>query len=449
MNDTSARLPVLGIAAASLVVLAMFVGPIGRWPWDHDEVQSLMEVGVAPLQRYPGPLAQMERMGRLIPVWTVVQRTALKVLPVNEWGTRAVPALLGALLVIAAVIAGFRARGKWFGWALLTMMAGSQTLVWLSQQNRFYSLALLWTTLSFLAAAVDDERPLYDVLAALCASVAVLSHNLTLVIFGLAAIAGVVAWFMKWISTSAARRLVISAATTALIYLIYIRPLLGSWISGGTGGTAPIVSFVAQVGVVPVALAALGCWQALINRTEGWLRWWVLLLVLGLAFVTTAPWTLKNWNPRYALFFMPPIWVLAAAGTANVAESLRPQFRAVWLLVVFAFLLPKLGSHFIDGSRHDFRSAAHIIARDAPHAAVMSDWPGELQYYLEPLTGQKARYWEGAAAGDSPVVVALGTNAWEPPLTLPGRSVRLLGQVARRRFDEQSHVVRVYLVDHK
>ena len=448
MNDTSARLPVRGIALASLVVLAMFVGPIGRWPWDHDEVQSLMEIGVVPMQKYPGPPAQMERMGRLIPLWTAVQRSALTVLPANEWGTRVLPSLLGALIVILAAIAAFRSRGKWFGWSILAMMAGSQTLVWLSQQNRFYSLALLWATLAFLSAAIDDERPIYDVFAALFAVAAALSHNLTLVVFGLAAIAGAAAWVFGWISTAAARRLVISAAATSLAYLLYIRPLLGNWISGGTGGTAPVVSFVAQVGVAPVALAALGGWYALTTRTEGWLRWWVLVLVLDLAFVTTAPWTLKNWNPRYALFFMPPVWVLAAAGAALVADSLRPHVRTVWLLVLFALLLPKLGSHFIDGSRHDFRTAAQIIARDAPNAAVVSDWPGELQYYLEPLTGQKARYWEGTA-GDSPVVVALGTNAWEPPLTLPGRTVHLLGQVARRRFDEQSHVVRVYLVDRK
>ena len=446
MNDTTARLPVRGIALASLVVLAMFLGPIGRWPWDHDEVQTLMEIGVVPMDQYPGPPAQMERMGRLIPIWTAVQRTALTVLPVNEWGTRALPAFLGALVVIVAAIAAFRARGHWFGWSTLTLMAGSQTLVWLSQQNRFYSLALLWSTLAFIAAAMDDERPIYDVFAALFAVAAVLSHNLTLVLFGLAAAAGVVAWFFNWISTAAARRLVISAAATGVLYLVYVRPLLGNWISGGTGGTPPIVSFVAQVGIVPVALAALGGWQALTTRSEGWLRWWVLVLILDLAFVTTAPLTLKNWNPRYALFFMPPVWVLAAAGTASVAESLRPQMRAVWLLAVFALLLPKLGSHFIDGSRHDFRTAAQIIAHEAPQAAVMSDWPGELQYYLEPLTGQKARYWGGAAI-DAPLVVALGTNAWEPPLTLPGRTVRLLGQVARRRFDEQSHVVRVYLVD--
>jgi hypothetical protein len=446
--DTTARLPIRGIALASLVVLAMFLGPIGRWPWDHDEVQSLMEIGAVPMQQYPGPPAQMERMGRLIPLWTAVQSTALKVLPVNEWGTRVLPSFFGALVVIVAAIVAFRTRGQWFGWSTLTLMAGSQTLVWLSQQNRFYSLALLCSTLAFISAAIDDDRPIYDVFAALFAAAAMLSHNLTLVIFGLAAVAAAIAWLLNWISTTATRRLVICAAATSVLYLVYVRPLLGSWVSGGTGGTAPIVSFVAQAGIVPVALAALGCWQALTTRSEGWLRWWGLVLVLGLAFVTTAPWTLKNWNPRYALFFMPPLWVLAAAGAAAVAEALRPTTRAVWLLVVFALLLPKLGSHFIDGSRHDFRSAAQIIAREAPHAAVMSDWPGELQYYLEPLTGQKARYWGGVAA-DTPLVVALGTNAWEPPLTLPGRTVHLLGQIARRRFDEQSHVVRVYLVDPK
>jgi len=444
----AARLPLRAIAVASLVVIVMFAGPIGRWPWDHDEVQSLMELRVVPLDRYPGPPAQMERMARLIPLWNAIQGTALKLLPANEWGTRLLPSLFGAFVVIISLLAAFRWRGTWFGWSILTIMAGSQTLVWLSQQNRFYSLALLWTALAFVAIAIEDDRFIYDALAGVFAMAAVLSHNLTLVVFGLCAVAGAIAWLMRWISTPAARRLVIAASLTSVLYLLYVRPLLGSWISGGTGGTSPVVSFVAQVGIAPMALAAFGCWHALTNRAEGWLRWWVLVLVLDAAFIATSPWTLKNWNPRYALFFMPPVWVLAAAGTALIAESLRPQLRAVWILAVLALLLPKLGSHFIDGSRHDFRSAAEIIARQAPAADVMSDWPGELQYYLQPLTGQKARYLEPVLP-DTPLVVALGTNAWEPPLSVPGRTVHLLGQVARRRFDEQSHVVRVYLLDRK
>ncbi len=426
----------------------MFVGPIGRWPWDHDEVQTLMEIGVVPMHQYPGPLAQMQRMSRLIPVWTAVQRAALRFLPINEWGTRVLPSLFGALIVVIALVAAFRARGRWFGWSIFTIMAGSQTLVWLSQQNRFYSLALLWVTLAFVAIAIDDGRPLYDALAVLFTVAAVLSHNLALVVFVLAAGAGVVAWMANGIPTHSLRRMLASAAAASLVYLVYLRPLITGWLSGGTGGTSPIVSFVAQVGVLPIALAALGFWQALTNRAEGWLRWWGLVLIFDLAFVTTAPWTLKNWNPRYALFFMPPVWVLAGAGAALVAESLRPRMRLAWLLAVFALLLPKLGSHFIDGSRHDFRAAAEIIAHDAPRADVASDWPGELQYYLQPLSGQTARYWD-QHADDSPLVVALGTNAWEPPLTVPGHSVRLLGQVARRRFDEQSHVVRVYLVERR
>src|SRR4051812_22414598 len=176
----------------------MFVGPIGRWPWDHDEVQSLMELRVVPLDRYPGPPAQMARMPRLIPLWNVIQRTALKVLPVNEWGTRLLPSLFGAFVVIISLLAALRWRGTWFGWSILTFMAGSQTLVWLSQQNRFYSLALLWTALAFVAIAIEDDRFVYDALAGLFAVAAVLSHNLTLVVFGLCAIAGAIAWLMRW-----------------------------------------------------------------------------------------------------------------------------------------------------------------------------------------------------------------------------------------------------------
>ncbi|HUK34258.1 MAG TPA: hypothetical protein VLV86_10125 [Vicinamibacterales bacterium] len=446
MPDSTQRLSAAGAAAVSLVLLAIFVGPIGRWSWDHDEVQTLMEIGVVPLQQYPGPVAQMERMPRLIPVWTFVQRTALRVLPVNEWGTRVVPATMGALIVLASLLAGFYWRGRWFAWSILVLMGGSSTLVWLAQQNRFYSLALLCATLAFLCAAIDRAGLVYDVCAAVCAAAATLSHNLTLVIFVLAGGAGVVAWFAQWISARAARRLLIAGATSSLIYLIYLRPLVTGWLSGGTGGTAPLVSFVAQTGIVPIALAVLGCWMALTDRSEGWLRWWSVVLVLDLVFVATAPWTLKNWNPRYALFFMPPVWVLAAAGSAFVAESVRPKLRVMWLVAVAVLLLPKFGSHFIDGSRHDFRSAAQIIARTAPTAPVVSDWPADLQYYLQPMTGQTARYWEGRVT-ETPLVVVLGTNAWEPPLSIPGRHVQLLGQTSRRRFDEQSHVVRVYLVD--
>jgi hypothetical protein len=449
MTDESVRTPSWGVIVAMIVVAAIFIAPIGVWPWDHDEVQSLVELGVVPLQRFPGPPAQMERMHRLIPVWNVVQGAALRFLPANEWGTRVIPSLCGALVVLAAFLASLRARRVWFAWSLVIMMGGSQTLVWLSQQNRFYSLALLWTTLGIICISVADERRRYDVLTAAFAVLAVLSHNLTMVVFGIGGAAAVGAWSIGSMPRTAARRALFAAIVAVVLYGIYLRPLVRGWVSGGTGGTPPLLSFVAQTGIAPIALALVGAIAAFRRPADRWLHWWIGVLILSVAFVGVAPSLLGNWNPRYALFFMPPVWVLAAAGSAVIAESLAPQRLAVtWLIAVVALLTPKLASHFIDGSRHDFRAAAQLIASRAPGAKVLSNWPGDVQYYLEPMTGQRASYW-GEPLPDAPVIVVIGSNAWEPSLRVPGRSVSLLGEIGRRRFDEQSHLVRVYLVEHQ
>jgi hypothetical protein len=436
------------VALAVLVVLTLFIAPSGLWPWDHDEVHSLVELGLVPFDRFPGPLGQLERMHRLVPVWHFLQNAALSVLPHNEWGTRLLASTCGALVVILSFLAGLRARGAWFGWSLLVLMAGSQTLLWLSQQNRFYSLALLWTTLALLFVWMPDQRRRYDVLAGLCAGAAVLTHNLTLVVFALGAAAAIATWPFGSMPRSAARRALVTAVVTAAIYVAYLRPLLTGWMSGDTGGTPSLVSFVAQVGIVPVALAVFGS-VATITRAE--LRafhWWLALLVLSLVFVATTPWTLGNWNPRYGLFFMVPVWVMGAVGSAAIAEALASSTLSVaWLVAVCVLLMPKLASHFVDGSRHDLRTAAHIVAGRAPADPVLSNWPADLQYYLEPLTGQHPRYWApGQAFPVNNAVVVIGSNTWEPPLRIDGRSVTVIGRVGRRRFDEQSHVVMVYLV---
>jgi len=449
MNDRSRLARSAAVAVAAVAVFAMFVGPVGRWPWDHDEVQSLMEVGVVPLDRYPGPSAQMERMHRLIPVWAVVQQSALRILPANEWGTRVMPSVCGALVVLLAFLAARRVERRWFDWSLLVMMGGSQTLVWLSQQNRFYSLALLFATLALLCVLVEDDRWWYDLLAALCAAVAVLAHNLSLVLFGLVAVSMACAWLIGSVTRRALRRAAIAAGVAAGIYLVYLRPLIAGWVSGNTGGTNPLVSFVAQTGIPPFALALVGSAAALRRPRTTWLHWWMILAVLSLGFVACGVLVLGNWNPRYALFFMPAIWVLAAAGSAEIAEALGSRHLATaWLVVLLALQAPKLASHYIDGSRHDFRTAARIVADRAPRAEVLSNWPADLQYYLEPMTGQRVRYW-GSPVPAASFVAVMGSNAWDPILRVPDRSVTVLGEVVRRRFDEQSHVVRVYRVDPK
>jgi hypothetical protein len=204
---------------------------------------------------------------------------------------------------------------------------------------------------------------------------------------------------------------------------------------------------VAQVGVAPIALALLGLVDAVIRPQPPFLRWWGGLLVLSLAFVTASPWIFPAWNPRYGLFFMPPVWIMGASGSAAIAAALPKRIAIGWLLAVFLLIAPKLASHFVDGSRHDFRTAAAIVSRGQASVAVVSNWPATLQYYLEPTTGQRPAYWTlGQRLPDADVIVVYASNAWEPVLQVRGRTVTVLGEVGHRRFDEQSHLIRIYHV---
>ncbi|MEQ1869330.1 MAG: hypothetical protein ABL961_04845 [Vicinamibacterales bacterium] len=424
-------LKVVGVGqtlAVAIVVLVMLVAPVGRWAWDHDEVHTLVELGRIPIGEYPGPTAQLERMHRLVPVWNFVQNSALTFLPQNEWGTRMVGSVAGAILIIVSFVSASRTRGHRFAWSLLILMGGSQTLLWLAQQNRFYGLSLLWATFACIYCFKSDTRLRYDMAVAVFSLLALFTHNLTVVAFGLAAVASVGAWLWGGISTTVLRRWLIAAGVTAVPYLVYLRPLLSGWVSGNTGGTSPLVSFIAQTGIVPFALALVG--MALAFRDSYW-RWWALLFVLDLAFVAVSPRLVGNWNPRYGLFFMPPIWVLAAGASEAVCRALAGSVtRLAWFGALAVMLAPKVASHYLDGSRHDFRSAASVVASSGPGNSVVSNWPADLQWYLRPLTGQRPRYWApGLPLPEDATIVALASNAWAPPLRVPGRGVEFSSRV--------------------
>jgi hypothetical protein len=436
-------------AAVAIVALVLIVAPIGLWPWDHDEVHGLMELGLVPLDAYPGPIAQLERMHRLVPVFYVLQRGAALVVPQTEWGMRLMPSLCGALVTVFAFVIGARARGTWFGLSLFIMLVGSQTLVWLAQQNRFYPLALLLAAISLALVWVRNTSWTIDLAAIALGVASVLSHNLTLLLFGFSFVSLAATWVVGWTPRLPVRRAFGVAVATAVVYVFYLRPLTVGWLSGNTGGTSPLLSFIAQIGLTPIALAVPGAIAAFEKKEAPFWSSWVVFAALCLAFVALSPQILGNWNPRYGLFFMVPVWMLAAFGSEVVMRRLETDtLRLAWLVAVVLLLAPKLASHYIDGSRHDFRSAAAIVAaRGAQGETILSNWPAELQYYLRPKTGQQARYWSpGERIPDAPSLIVMASNAWEPVVQVPGRDVRVIGEVGTRRFDEQSHLIRIYEV---
>jgi 4-amino-4-deoxy-L-arabinose transferase-like glycosyltransferase len=436
------------VAAVALALAIEFVGTAGWWPWDHDEVLGFAELGRVPVHEFIGPVAQLERMHRIVPVFAAMQNAALDVLPMNEWGARMMPATAGMLAVLAAFLAARRSRGATFGWALLLVTAGSQIVIWLAQQSRFYPVALLWLTLTLIAIWTRRSSPWLLAAAACGAALASLSHALTVVAIGSAAVASAIGEAAGWMPRQSARRAYAAGFVAALIYALYLRPELAGWISGNTAGTSPLVSYVAQIGLPTLALALVGA--AVSVRDAHWrsMRWWAIVAAIDIAFVSVSQMLLGNWNPRYALFFMVPVFVLAAAGIAVVAGSLqRRELRAAWFCAVALMLAPKLASHFADGSRHDFRTAAAVVATAAPALDVYSNWPATMKYYLRERSPQAVYDWDSRHLDPArPIVVVLASNAWTPTLQVAGRRVEVIGTISKRRFDEQSHVIRIYRV---
>jgi hypothetical protein len=110
--------------------------------------------------------------------------------------------------------------------------------------------------------------------------------------------------------------------------------------------------------------------------------------------------------------------------------------------------MPKLLSHYCDGSRHDFRTAAQKIAAQAEEAyTIYTDWPLELEYYLRQYGSFRVQLWgRGVKDSLSPAYVVLASNAFVSLLNVPGYKCDLIEQIVTRRFDEQTHTIRIYKI---
>jgi hypothetical protein len=437
-----------GIAVVVVVTACLCSYGIGTWPMADDEVPSLVEMGLFHVDAaaFSVPGGQLDRLPRAMPVWYGVQRRALALLPANELGFR-IPSLVCAILTSAlAFLLAARWRGLWFATALAIVVNGSQMFVFLAQIDRFYSLPLLLLTVTFAAVWLPLGGVTTIVVTALLAALTVLSHNVTVAIFVLALLASVPAYLAGRIAWAPLCRSGAAALVSVVLYFLYLRPIVHGWSS--TGNPTPVlVSFAAHAGIPALALAFLGCWLSAARRDHvPSMLWWALLFGGSLCFFPLAP---VSWNPRYFVFFMPAMWVLAAHAVEFVARSVGSRASAAaWYACVVVLLLPTLLSHFKDGSRHDYRQAAAVLLTHAQQGQpILSDDAETISYYLP--DGLRRTLRVRTKARELPrdeFFLVTRSNAWTPLPQFPHRQSDLLAEIYRRRYDQFSHILRVYRV---
>ena len=309
---------------ACVVVLAFLLQSYGiaTWPMADDEVPSLVELGLlhnGAEHLFSVPADQIPKLPKATIVWNKFQRFAIDRLPATEVSYR-IPGLICGLLTSALVfLIAARSRGLWFASALSILVNGSQTFIYLMPLNRFYALPMLLLTVLLAIIVLADDRVIWMIAVAVLTPLAVLSHNVTVVIFVMTFLAALPMWFIGWTSGRFLIRTAIAATASVLMYVFYLLPLVRGWSS--TGNPTPVlVSFAAHAGTPALALTFLGLCLTMIRRGHPRIMvWWSLMFLGGLCVVQL---TSMTWNPRYFLFFLPAVWVLGAHAMESIARRL-------------------------------------------------------------------------------------------------------------------------------
>jgi hypothetical protein len=447
--------------------LAVRFHRLGDWPFAFDEVPTLEEVQTLADPSSAAPESQAFRLPRLIPVGYLFSWAGIRLFGADEFGSRVVPALLGAAMVGLVFGIGRLSLGRGTALAAALLTALWPAHVFQSQQNRFYMAAALFASVTMLCGSVAAARPRlrWIVLACAAATLSVLSHTVTAVLLPAVGLGVLAARYAEGRSPSRSELLAFSAgaAVIGLLFLVYLLPLASGWNRNAAWGYSVGHSVLASVNMLgwPVALlAGLGLvlmHQERKSQAVYWLAclgaWGGITLVLPLR---------GAYHAWYAFPFASCGLVLAAFAVSTISERLariRPAAGVLWVCAACMLNLPSLASHFVDGSRPDMRTAARYVAeRCTTGDRVATIRAATFRYYAPgcagvqglPASGNVRAALERLARGDSRVWIVVDSTRGGLPgdvhQWLLAHASHAL-HVQRTRFDYFEYTVDVFRFD--
>ena len=357
---------------------------IGNWPMADDEVPSLVEMGLYDVaaNAFSVPAAPVERLPKALPVWYAFQRTALRSSPAVT-SRLPHPSLICAHPDVRILV---RHRGAMAGAVVCrgvraSFMNLSQPFVYLAQIDRFYSMPLLLMTATLMHVRVRPRASSMLLVTAVLATLTVLSHNVTVAVFVLSFIAACCAYLVG------AHRCIWSPASGSLAAAISVltRTSCSSdrWFAVGT---APAIRRRSWC-----RLSRNLAFQRWPSRGSGWrswcgakpprpMVWWRVVLLRQ---PVSAAVHGDDLEPALLPVFPSPVWVLARTPLESRGAPAHPPLAAAWYWLHRALLLPNLASHYMDGSRHDYRAAANVVIRTIRRIEpILSDDAETISYYL-------------------------------------------------------------------
>lgn len=439
---------------------------LGEWSLGPDEYGTFWEVDLFHGHLHHDNNDPNTNVPAMIPVAMIIQSVGHDLFGKDEFGARAIHALLGSLHIV--IVFFFLAKLVDYPTGIMTalMLMLTPAHLFHSQYHRFYMPGLIIVSLCQLSGAFALERRswAWSMLASVFVIIAILTHTLLVVVLGSLTVGLLVGLWLQRLPIP--RRILgtLLAATLAvvLLFLLYLIPLLTAKAEMSDGWERyglfrSVAASVIQVGWPTLLLAGLGSvmfW----NRQRIQASYWIVQSLMWIGCSVALPIVIP-YHPEYVFPMILGIIVLAGYATGQILVGFWQQQRLLgfaWVLVISLFNLPELVSYYQDGNRHDYRSAASYIQshfQEGDRIAAYS--PKLIQYYsanlpmperlhqievvneLKQLTQQKNRLWIIISSGRSGVSMEL--RQW---LT---ENCSLKWRAIQRRFDYYNFLLEIYL----
>ncbi len=386
-----------GVAFAivlSVLACTLRFSDLGTWSFANDETFTLEEDAVLFGRAAVETNSQTARLPRITPVSYGIMHVGYELFGRDEFGSRVVPALFGSLAVLVVFLVLDRTYGRTIAVAAGLMVAAWPEHVLRSQQNRFYIIAMFFGSACLLLGSLVVERRSFRLAVLTSASglLAVLSHSLTvaallLAVGGLGLVAVVRS---DRPPTKVMLAYLAGVVAVVAVVLFYVLPLTRGWNAQQRGYSLAHAVFasVNMLGWPVSVLAGIGVLYMLARRTSQDLYW--LTAILGWGGTTLVLPKLLPYHPGYAFPLAFCALISAAVTVGCLYETLVARSRAVAFaaLVLCCLLnLPSLASHYVDGSRPDWRAAAQFVRqRWQPGDRVTSFAAGFIGYYAPECT---------------------------------------------------------------
>lgn len=361
---------------ALCVVVTMLAGGLrfwglGEWSFANDELATFIESDRLFGSPDDGEFTIYDVLPRLIPGSYAILESGYRLFGREEFGSRTMPAIFGTLHVAMVFLFGTKLHGRRFGLILSLLVALWPEHIFHSQQNRFYMFAMCGSTLAFFLATFGLQKSSKKHLigALVVAVLSVTTHTLATGLapmFYFLILASLIFCQAKVSKRFTVNGLSLVALVVAYVLFYALPNIRGNWTGGDNGW---LYSPVHALMTIPGTLG----WGAIILSLTG-----AFLLAAKrqphhiFAFLCTAaivPFALLvpfavNFHPEYLMIVIFPALYSAAWFVHFVSEKLETHSKAAALtFVTFAALsnLPTLVSHYVDGSRPNFRLASDFL----------------------------------------------------------------------------------------